>query len=56
MLELTLTKSGVKSYTMIPVTCGFQPAVATGAQADEILAHMKKISAYFDKPVETEVK
>ncbi len=50
MLELTLTKSGVTSYKMIPVTCGFQPAVAEGAQADEILAHMKKISAYFEKP------
>jgi poly-gamma-glutamate capsule biosynthesis protein CapA/YwtB (metallophosphatase superfamily) len=50
ILELTLTKSGVKSYGMIPVTCGFQPAVAEGALGDEILAHMDKISAYFDKP------
>ena len=48
MLELTLTKDGVKSYKMIPVTCGFQPAVAEGALADEILAHMEKISGYLN--------
>ncbi len=47
ILKLTLTKDGVKSSEMIPVTCGFQPAVAEGALADEILAHMEKISAYF---------
>ncbi len=50
ILKLTLTRDGVKSYEMIPVTCGFQPAVAEGALADEILAHMEKISAYFVKP------
>jgi poly-gamma-glutamate capsule biosynthesis protein CapA/YwtB (metallophosphatase superfamily) len=46
ILKLTLTRDGVKSYEMIPVTCGFQPAVAEGALADEILAHMAKISDY----------
>jgi poly-gamma-glutamate capsule biosynthesis protein CapA/YwtB (metallophosphatase superfamily) len=46
MLLLTLTKDGVKSYRMIPVTCGFQPAVAECPLADEILAHMEKISGY----------
>jgi poly-gamma-glutamate capsule biosynthesis protein CapA/YwtB (metallophosphatase superfamily) len=47
ILKLTLTKDGVKSWEMIPVTCGFQPAVAEGELADEILAHMATISAYF---------
>lgn len=47
ILKLTLTRDGVASYEMTPVTCGFQPAVAEGALADEILAHMAKISAYF---------
>jgi poly-gamma-glutamate capsule biosynthesis protein CapA/YwtB (metallophosphatase superfamily) len=47
ILKLILTKDGVKSYEMIPVTCGFQPAVAEGALGDEILAHMEKISGYF---------
>lgn len=46
ILKLTLTRDGVKSYEMIPVTCGFQPAVAEGALADEILAHMTEISDY----------
>jgi poly-gamma-glutamate capsule biosynthesis protein CapA/YwtB (metallophosphatase superfamily) len=46
ILKLTLAKDGVKSYEMIPVTCGFQPAVAEGALGDEILAHMEKISDY----------
>jgi len=53
ILKLTLTKDGVKSYEMIPVTCGFQPAVAEGNLASEILAHMATISAYFDTPAET---
>jgi len=47
ILKLTLTRDGVKSYELIPVTCGFQPAVAEGALGDEILAHMAAISAYF---------
>jgi poly-gamma-glutamate synthesis protein (capsule biosynthesis protein) len=42
ILKLTLTKDGVKSYEMIPVTCGFQPAVAEGELASEILAHMAR--------------
>jgi poly-gamma-glutamate synthesis protein (capsule biosynthesis protein) len=46
ILKLILTKDGVKSYEMTPVTCGFQPAVAEGALGDEILAHMTKISDY----------
>ncbi len=46
ILKLTLTKDGVKSYEMIPVTCGFQPAVAEGELASEILAHMATISDY----------
>ena len=47
ILVLTLTKSGVKSYSMIPVTCGFQPAVADGELADEILAHVDELSLPF---------
>jgi len=44
MLLLTLSRDGVEKYELIPVTCGFQPAVAEGELADEIRAHMEKIS------------
>ncbi len=44
ILILTLTKDGVKSYEMIPVVCGFQPEVAEGDLAEEILSHIEDIS------------
>jgi len=44
MLLLTLSRDGVEKYELIPVTCGFQPAVAEGTLADEILTHMEEIS------------
>ena len=44
ILLLTLSRDGVEEYELIPVTCGFQPAVAEGELADEILAHMEEIS------------
>ena len=44
ILVLTLTRDGVKSYEMIPVVTGFQPEVAEGDLAEEILAHIEDIS------------
>ena len=44
ILVLTLSRDGVEEYDLIPVTTGFQPAVAEGELADEILAHMEEIS------------
>lgn len=44
ILLLTLSRDGVEEYELIPVTCGFQPAVAEGELADEILTHMEEIS------------
>jgi len=44
MLLLTLSRDGVEEFELIPVTTGFQPAVAEGELADEILAHVEEIS------------
>ncbi len=48
ILVLTVTKNGVKSFEMIPVKAGFQPDVAEGELADEIISHVWGISYSVD--------
>lgn len=48
ILILNVTKDGVKSFEMIPVKVGFQPEVAEGELADEIISHVWDISFSVD--------